>query len=88
MKRKEKLFRAKDVSKWGCPPEQLQLAMDSLRDAESAFTYMLPNATQQVEYLQEESAYFSTQVWKESRRTVMSDYAMAREVFVDVGEQV
>jgi hypothetical protein len=49
---------------------------------------MLPNATQQVNYLEEESNYFTTQVWKESRRTVMMDYAMAREHFVDIGEQI
>ena len=62
--------------------------MDSLQDAELAFSYMLPNATQQVNYLEEESNYFSTQLWKEGRRTVMMDYAMAREAFIDVGEQV
>jgi hypothetical protein len=88
LKRKEKLFRRKEVSEWGCPPEKLSEAMDSLGDAESAFQYMLPNATQQVNYLQEESNFFSTQTWKESRRTVMMDYALAREAFVDVGEQI
>ena len=88
LKRKEKLFKGKDVSKWACPPEKLHLAMEALNDAETAFSYMLPNATQQVNYLEEESNYFSTQVWKESRRTVMMDYSMAREVFVDVGEQM
>jgi hypothetical protein len=41
-----------------------------------------------VNYLEEESNYFSTQTWKESRRTIMMDYALAREVFVDVGEQI
>lgn len=62
--------------------------MDSLQDAELAFSYMLPNATQQVNYLEEESNYFSTQLWKEGRRTVMMDYTMAREAFIDVGEQI
>lgn len=88
LKRKEKLFRRKDVSEWSCPPEKLSEAMDSKNDAELAFNYMLPNATQQVKYLEEESNYFSTQTWKESRRTIMMDYAMAREVFIDVGEQI
>lgn len=86
--RKEALFRKKDVSKWGCPPEQLHQAIETLSDAEAAFQYMLPNATQQVNYLEEESNYFSNQTWKETRRTVMMDYAMAREVFIDIGEQV
>ena len=44
-KRKEKLFRRKDVTEWGCPSDQLRAAMDTLNDAETAFTYMLPNAT-------------------------------------------
>jgi hypothetical protein len=86
LKRKEKLFRKKDVASWGCPPEKLGEAMDSLNDAELAFTYMLPNATQQVNYLEEESNFFSNQLWKEGRRTIMMDYAMAREAFVDIGE--
>ena len=60
LKRKEKLFRRKEVSEWGCQPEKLSEAMDSLQDAELAFQYMLPNATQQVNYLEEESNYFST----------------------------
>ena len=59
-KRKEKLFRRKEVSEWGCPPDKISEAMESLQDAELAFTYMLPNATKQVNYLEEESNYFSS----------------------------
>ena len=44
-KRKEKLFRRKDVTEWGVPSEKLREAMDSLDDAETAFTYMLPNVS-------------------------------------------
>lgn len=49
---------------------------------------MLPKETKKVEYLAEESAYFTNQVWKESRRVIMLDYAMGREHFVDMGEQM
>lgn len=49
---------------------------------------MLPKETKKVEYLAEESAYFTNQCWKESRRVIMLDYAMAREHFVDMGEQM
>lgn len=49
---------------------------------------MLPNATRQVNYLQEESSYFTSQCFKEARRVVMVDYTMAREHFVDMGEQM
>jgi len=61
--------------------------MTSLQDAERAFTFMLPNSTRQVNYLEEEAAFFTTQVFKEVKRTTMLDYAMAREHFVDMGEQ-
>jgi len=33
--------------------------MDTLHNAEAAFAYMLPNATKQVNYLGEESAFFT-----------------------------
>ena len=36
----------------------------------------------------EESAYFTNQTFKESRRVVMLDYTMSREHFVDMGEQM
>ena len=45
-KRKEKIFKRKDVTEWGCSSETLREAMDSLDDAERAFTYMLPNVSQ------------------------------------------
>jgi hypothetical protein len=34
--------------------------MDCMNDAERAFSYMLPNPTKQVNYLGEESAFFTT----------------------------
>lgn len=36
----------------------------------------------------QESSFFTNQVFKEARRQVMLDYTMAREVFVDMGEQM
>lgn len=87
-KRKEKLFRRKDVTEWGCSADQLRTAMDSLNDAERAFGFMLPNASKQVNYLGEESSFFTAQCYKETRRVTMINYTMAREHFVDMGEQV
>ena len=87
-KRKERLFKRKDVTEWGCPADQMRAAMDTLNDAEAAFGYMLPNASKQVNYLGEESAFFTTQCFKETRRTTMINYTMAREHFIDMGEQV
>jgi len=76
------------VTEWGCSSEQLRPAMDTLNDAERAFGYMLPNASKQVNYLGEESAFFTSQCYKETRRVTMINYTMAREHFIDMGEQV
>ena len=62
--------------------------MDSLNDAESAYNYMLPNASKQVNYLAEESAFFTSQAYKEARRVTVINYTMAREGMVDLGEQM
>ena len=87
-KRKEKLFKRKDVTEWGCPATQMRDAMNSLNNAEEAFEFMLPNATKQVNYLAEESAFFTSQAYKEARRVTMINYTMARENMVDLGEQM
>jgi hypothetical protein len=88
MKRKEKIFRAKNVNKWEIPAEQVRDAIDVMDDAEASFEMMLPRETKKVQYLSEESAYFSNQCYRESRRVVMQDYAVGRFHFVDMGEQV
>lgn len=62
--------------------------MDTVNNAEAAFTYMLPNASKQVNYLGEESSFFTSQCYKETRRVTMINYTMAREHFIDMGEQV
>ena len=85
-RRKERLFRRKDVTEWGVNSDQLRGAMDTLNDAEAAFEFMLPVATKQVNYLGEESAFFTTQCYKETRRVTMINYTMAREHFIDMGE--
>ena len=36
-KRKEKLFRRKDVTEWGCLSNELRPALETLNDAEAAF---------------------------------------------------
>lgn len=88
IKNKQKLFKEKDVSKWEVKEEKLRKAQDTINDQEAAYKIMLPKETKKVEYLAEESAYFTNQVWKEARRVIMLDYAMGREHFVDMGEQM
>jgi hypothetical protein len=64
----------------------MQDAIRTAHDAEASFKLMLPKETKQLEYLKEESAFFTNQTFKEARRVLMLDYAMARENFVDMGE--
>jgi hypothetical protein len=82
------LFKEKNVAKWGIPAEDTRRAVDSINDAEGAFSIMLPTETRKLEYLSEESAYFTNQVYKEARRIVMQDYVIGRWHFVDLGEQM
>ena len=86
--KKNKLFKQRDVRQWELPEHKLREAQDTLGDREAAFEIMCPEETKKVEYLAEEQAYFTNQAWKESRRQIMMDYTMAREHFVDMGEQM
>jgi len=73
--KKEKLFKAKDVSKWEIKEEKFRQAQDLINDKAAAFAMMMPSETKKVEYLAEESSYFTNQCWKESRRVIMLDYS-------------
>ncbi len=44
--------------------------------------------TKEVELLKEEAEYFTNQCFKEDKRVVMSDYYLARENFVNMGEMM
>jgi hypothetical protein len=44
--------------------------------------------TKEVELLKEEAEYFTNQCFKEVKRVVMSDYYLARENFVNMGEMM
>ena len=48
---------------------------------------MLPEKTQAVQELLDESQYFKQQLFNEVRRTIMLDYISSRDNFLDVGEQ-
>lgn len=48
---------------------------------------MLPEKSQQVQELLDESQYFKQQLFNEVRRTIMLDYFSSRENFMEVGEQ-
>lgn len=76
------------MSKWELKEHKLREAQDLIHDEEAAKRMMLPKETKKVEYLAEESSFFTNQCWKESRRVIMQDYTMSREHFVDMGEQM
>lgn len=76
----------KNLKKWEIPQSQINEAIKVANNAEEAFKIMLPRETQKVNYLADESAYFTNQTFREARRVVMIDYTMAREQFVDMGE--
>lgn len=59
MKKKEKLFKEKNVSKWEIPAEKAREAVDIMNNAEAAFEMMLPAESKKVAYMSEESAYFT-----------------------------
>ena len=54
---------------------------------EEAKHLMLPQRTQQVQELLDESQYFKQQLFNEVRRIIMLDYFSSRENFLEVGEQ-
>ena len=58
------------------------------RDPAKAFQFILPDTTKEVETLREEAEYFTNQVYRETKRTMMNDYDMARENFVNMGEMM
>jgi hypothetical protein len=57
--KKEKIFRMNDVSKWEIKEEKQRKAQDIINDKEAALKMMCPKETKKVEYLAEESAYFT-----------------------------
>lgn len=52
-----------------------------------AKVFMLPEKTQKLQELMDETQFFKQQLFNEVRRTIMLDYFESRESFLDVGEQ-
>lgn len=60
--KKEKLFKTKDIYKWGGfvdNMELLKLKDDLLANRDRAFNYMLPKETKEVELKREELSFFT-----------------------------
>ena len=54
---------------------------------DEAKKFMLPEKTQALQELMDESQYFKQQLFNEVRRVIMMDYFNSRENFLDVGDQ-
>jgi hypothetical protein len=61
LKKKEMLFKEtpKNLAKWEIPSSQMQEALRSCHNAELSFKMMLPTETRRVNYMADESAYFT-----------------------------
>jgi hypothetical protein len=60
--KKEKLFKTKDIYKWGGFEDNIELLKlkdDLLKDKDRAFQYMLPKETKDVELKREELCFFT-----------------------------
>ncbi len=45
VRNKESWFKRRNVHEWGCPPDKIVEAMNTMDDAERAFQFMLPNVS-------------------------------------------
>jgi hypothetical protein len=90
--KKEKLFKSKDLSKWGAfPPEnahlQEKLKDELLRNKEKAFNYMMPKETNDLDEKREELSFFTNQCWEEIRRTGTDNGKLLRDHFKEMASQ-
>lgn len=84
---KYKLFKKQDYEQWKVTDPALVKEVYKVRNNfDEAKQYMLPEKSQALQEVQDESQYFRQQLFNEVRRTVMMDYFASRENFLDVGE--
>lgn len=85
---KYRLFKKQDYESWQVQDPALIKELYKVRNNyEEAKHLMLPQRTQQVQELLDESQYFKQQLFNEVRRIIMLDYFASRENFLEVGEQ-
>jgi hypothetical protein len=89
MDKKEKLFKSKDVYKWGGFKDNIELLKlkdDLLKDKDRAFLYMLPRETLEVDRKREELCFFTNQSWDEIRRVANDNGKLIREQFKEMSQ--
>jgi hypothetical protein len=87
MDRKEKLYKSKDVYKWGGFKDNIELLKlkdELLKDKEAAFTFMLPKESTDVDKKREELCFFTNQCWDEIRRVANDNGKLIRDHFKEM----
>lgn len=82
--KKEKLFKSRDLYKWGGFKDNLELQKLQdmlLNNKEKAFGYMMPKETAEVEHKREEYFFYSNQCWDEVRRVSFDNAENLKEHF-------
>ncbi|CAG9329909.1 unnamed protein product [Blepharisma stoltei] len=85
-KKKEKLWNTKDVSKWGCNPEEQLDINKLLQNKQFAFTKMLHKEGKEIEKLKNEFSYYNFQVKAETRRVFLENQVIANGHFSESGK--
>ena len=87
--RKERLFRAQDVTRWGfegAQDELIRRQAELLKDKDKAFKYMLSKESQDLEYLREELFYYSNQCLGEVRRVGNDNGTLLTDHFITMSQ--
>ena len=87
--RKEKLWKQRDVYKWGGFEDNIELLKlkdELLKDKDRAFQFMLPKETREVELKREELCFYTNQCWDEIRRVGNDNGKLIRDHFRDMSQ--
>lgn len=96
IERKEKLFKANDLAKWGSgpfscfadPKQMLDLQGHLMRDKAQAFTYMMPKETAECENKKEELCFLTNQCLWEVQRISSDNGRILRHHFKDMSQNM
>lgn len=83
--KKERLFRAKDMSKWGysgSTEELIRRQEELFSNKEKAFKFMLTEESQQLEKFREELSFYTNQCLSEVRRVGTDNGQLLTDHFI------
>lgn len=82
--KKEKLFKLKDISKWGLSREDLSNINDITSDKDKAFKLMLPTETRALEENRDYLAFLSNQCLTEVKRVTNDNHTLIKDHYLKV----